>query len=155
MAFNVAPLLCPFTAASDIFTLKKDTAKQHCNNAELNIPDNASLSIYQAALTGHWLVMGLKTHNSHVDARLSKMEVAIENIPSLAAAGNLAVNQLMERKAVMTITAKAMSVEEPKWITVMAKNVHQVVSQAVETLADMPNQEERKLNLRLMGFEAK
>ncbi|CAK9234172.1 unnamed protein product [Sphagnum troendelagicum] len=37
----------------------------------------------------------------------------------------------------------------------MAKNVHQVVSQAMETLADAPKQEERKLNLRLTGFEAK
>jgi hypothetical protein len=38
---------------------------------------------------------------------------------------------------------------------VMAKNVHQVVSRAVETLADAPKQEERKLNLRLTSFEAK
>jgi hypothetical protein len=37
----------------------------------------------------------------------------------------------------------------------MAKNVRQVVSQIVETLADVPKQEERELNLCLMGFEAK
>jgi hypothetical protein len=37
----------------------------------------------------------------------------------------------------------------------MAKNVRQVVSRAVETLADAPKQEERKLNLRLTGFEVK
>jgi hypothetical protein len=37
----------------------------------------------------------------------------------------------------------------------MAKNVRQVVSRAMETLADAPKQEERKLNLRLTGFEAK
>jgi hypothetical protein len=30
-----------------------------------------------------------------------------------------------------------------------------VVSQVVETLDDVPKQEEHKLNLRLMGFEAK
>jgi hypothetical protein len=30
-----------------------------------------------------------------------------------------------------------------------------VVSWVVETLANVPKQEERKLNLRLMGFEAK
>jgi hypothetical protein len=30
-----------------------------------------------------------------------------------------------------------------------------VVSWAVETLADAPKEEERKLNLRLMDFEAK
>jgi hypothetical protein len=30
-----------------------------------------------------------------------------------------------------------------------------VVSQAVETLADVPKQEERKLNLCLIGFETK
>jgi hypothetical protein len=47
------------------------------------------------------------------------------------------------------------STEEAKWTTVMAKNVRQVVNQAVETLADMPKQEERKLNLHLTGFEAK
>jgi hypothetical protein len=45
--------------------------------------------------------------------------------------------------------------KEPEWITVMAKNVHQVVSQAMETLANGPKQEKHKLNLRLMGFEAK
>ncbi|CAK9878535.1 unnamed protein product [Sphagnum jensenii] len=48
-----------------------------------------------------------------------------------------------------------MSTEEPKWTMVMAKNVRQVVSRTVETLADVPKQEERKLNLRLTGFEAK
>ncbi len=37
----------------------------------------------------------------------------------------------------------------------MAKNVHQVVSQAMETLVDAPKQEELKLNLCLTGFEAK
>jgi hypothetical protein len=37
----------------------------------------------------------------------------------------------------------------------MAKNVRQVVSRAVETLACAPKQEERKLNLHLTGLEAK
>jgi hypothetical protein len=37
---------------------------------------------------------------------------------------------------------------------VVAKNMRQVVSQVVETLADAPKQEECKLNLRLTGFEA-
>jgi hypothetical protein len=46
MAFDVAPLLCPFIATLDIFMLKKDIAKQHCNNAKLNIPNNASLPVY-------------------------------------------------------------------------------------------------------------
>jgi hypothetical protein len=36
--------------------------------------------------------MGLKTDSSPIDAWLSKMEVAIENIAFLAALGNLAVN---------------------------------------------------------------
>jgi hypothetical protein len=44
----------------------------------------------------------------------------------------------MEREMTVAITAKAMSTEEAKWTTVMAKNVHQVVNQAVETLADTP-----------------
>jgi predicted proteasome-type protease len=78
------------------------------------------------------------------------MEAPIENIVSLVVAGNLTVNQLMEHEAATTT-----STEEPKWTTVMAKNVHQVVSQVVETLVDVPKQEERKLNLRLMGFEVK
>jgi hypothetical protein len=38
---------------------------------------------------------------------------------------------------------------------VMPKNVHQVVSRAVETMVNAPKQKERKLNLRLTGFEAK
>ncbi len=46
MAFDVALLLCPFTVASNIFTLKKDTAKTHYNNAKLNVLDNAPLAIY-------------------------------------------------------------------------------------------------------------
>jgi hypothetical protein len=36
--------------------------------------------------------MGLKTDRSPIDARLSKMEVAIENIASFATVGNFAVN---------------------------------------------------------------
>jgi len=92
MALDVAPLLCSFIVVSDIFTLKKDTAKQHCNNAGLNVLDNASLPVYQVVLVGHWLMMGLKTNSSLVDTRLSKMEVVIENIVSLAIVGNLVVN---------------------------------------------------------------
>jgi hypothetical protein len=46
MAFNVAPLLCPFTIALDIFMLKKDTAKMHYNNAGLNVLNNAPLAVY-------------------------------------------------------------------------------------------------------------
>jgi hypothetical protein len=155
MALNAAPLLCPFTIASDIFTLKKDTAKMHCSNAGLNVPNNAPLMVYQVALVGHWLVMGLKTDNSPIDTRLSKMEATIENIASLTTASNLAVNQLIEREATTTATTKATFTEEPKWTTVMAKNVRQVVSRAVETLDDVPKQEECKFNLRLTSFEAK
>jgi hypothetical protein len=55
----------------------------------------------------------------------------------------------------MVVTAKATFVEEPKWTTMVANNVHQVVSWAVETLADAPKQEEHKLNLRFIGFESK
>jgi Fe-S cluster assembly ATPase SufC len=61
----------------------------------------------------------------------------------------------MECKATAAIIAKATSTEDPKWTTVIAKNVHQVVNRAMETLANMPKQEERKLNLHLTGFEAK
>jgi hypothetical protein len=51
------------------------------------------------------------------------MEVAIENIASLTTASNLAVNQLIEREAITTVTTKVTFVKEPKWTTVMAKNV--------------------------------
>jgi hypothetical protein len=67
--------------------------------------------------------MGLKTDNSPIDTRLSKIEAAIENIASLTIASNLAVNQLIEREVTVTITTKATFVEEPKWTTVMARNV--------------------------------
>jgi hypothetical protein len=83
------------------------------------------------------------------------MEAAIENIASFTATGNLVVNQLMEHEVAVAIITKAMSIEEPKWTTVMAKNVRQVVNLIMETLADVPKQEECKLNLRLTGFEAK
>jgi hypothetical protein len=46
MAFDAAPLLCPFIVASDIFTLKKDIAKTHYNNTGLNVPNNAPLAVY-------------------------------------------------------------------------------------------------------------
>jgi hypothetical protein len=120
---------------SNIFTLKKDIPKMHCNNVRFNITDNAPLVVYQIALVKHWLVMGLKIDSSHVDTRLSKMEVAIENIVFFMAVGNLAINQFMECEITMAITAKATSGKEPKWTTVM-KNMHQVVSQAMETLAN-------------------
>ncbi len=114
MALGTAPLLCPFTIASHIFMLKKDTAKTHCINAGLNVLDNAPLAVYQATVVGNWLVMGFKTNSPPIDARLSKMEVTIENIASLAAVDNLAINQLMECKTSMAIIAKAMSTEEAK-----------------------------------------
>jgi hypothetical protein len=75
MALATAPLLCLFTVALDIFMLKKDIAKTHCINVELNVQNNAPLMVYHVALVGNWLVMGLKTDNSPVDSRLSKMEV--------------------------------------------------------------------------------
>ncbi len=55
----------------------------------------------------------------------------------------------------MTLTTNVASAEEPNWTTMMAKNVHQVVSWAMETMADAPKQDEHKLNLHLIGFEAK
>jgi hypothetical protein len=61
----------------------------------------------------------------------------------------------MEHEAAMAITAKATFAQEPKWTTVMAKNVPQVVNQAMETLVDAPKQEEHKLNLHFTGFEVK
>jgi hypothetical protein len=74
MVLDATPFLCPFITALDIFTLRKDIAKQHYNNILLNVLDNASLAVYQLAFIGHWLVMGLKTNNSLVDTWLSKME---------------------------------------------------------------------------------
>jgi hypothetical protein len=46
MALVMAPLLCPFTVALEIFTLKKDIAKTHCINAGLNVLDNAPMAVY-------------------------------------------------------------------------------------------------------------
>ncbi|CAK9272936.1 unnamed protein product [Sphagnum jensenii] len=92
MALDATLLMCPFTTRLDIFTLRKDTTKQHSNNAKLNVPNNASMVVYRIALPKHWLVMGFKTNSSPVDAQLSKMEVAIKNIASLVAVGNLALN---------------------------------------------------------------
>ncbi len=68
MVFATALLLCPFIGASNIFMLKKDTTKTHYNSAGVNVPHNAPLVIYQVALAEHWLVMGLKTDSSLVDA---------------------------------------------------------------------------------------
>jgi hypothetical protein len=83
------------------------------------------------------------------------MKGIIENIMSLATVGNFVINQLMERKAATAITTKATFTKEPKWTTVMAKNMRQVISEAVETLADAPKQEERKFNMHFTSFEAK
>ncbi len=117
---------------------KKDTTNMHYNNARFNILDHAPMAVYHPALAGHWLVMGFKIDNSPIDVQLSKMEVAIENIVFLAAVGNLAVKELMEREVIMAITAKVTFMEEPKCTMAMAKNVRQVVSRVVETLVDMP-----------------
>ncbi len=46
MALVATLLLCPFIVVSDIFTLRKDTAKTHYNNTRLNILDNAPLIVY-------------------------------------------------------------------------------------------------------------
>jgi hypothetical protein len=99
--------------------------------------------------------MGLKTDSSPIDAQLSKMEAVIDNITSFVVICNLAVNQVIECEAATAITTKATSTEEPKWTTVIAKNVRQVANRTVETLADAPKQKKRKLNLRLTSFEAK
>jgi hypothetical protein len=83
------------------------------------------------------------------------MEVAIKNNVSLTIVSNLVVNQLMECEVTMVVIAKVASTKEPKWTTVMAKNVCQVVSQAVETLVDAPKEGECKFNLCFTGFKAK
>ncbi|CAK9236962.1 unnamed protein product [Sphagnum troendelagicum] len=85
MVLDAASLLCPFTVVSDIFVLKKDTAKQYHDNARFNVLNNASMAVYQVALAKNGLVMGFKTNNSPIDLPLSKMEAAVENIVSLAA----------------------------------------------------------------------
>jgi hypothetical protein len=51
------------------------------------------------------------------------MEVAIKTIAFFAVVRNLAVNQLMEREAAAAVTTKAASAKEPKWTTMVAKNV--------------------------------
>jgi hypothetical protein len=67
MMFVATSLLCPLIVVSDIFTLTKDIAKMHYNNIGLNVPYNASLAVYKAALVGHWLVTNFKTDNSPID----------------------------------------------------------------------------------------
>ncbi len=123
MALGVVALMCPFTIASDIFTLKKNIVEMHYNNAKLNVPDNAHVAVFRIAMARHWLVMGLKTNSSPVDARLSKMEAAIENITFFPVVGNLEVNQQMECEATAVVIAKVASMEELQWTTVMAKNM--------------------------------
>jgi hypothetical protein len=83
------------------------------------------------------------------------MEVAIKNNVSLMITSNLVVNQLMECEATMVVTTKVASTKEPKWTTVMAKNVCQVISRAVETLVNAPKERECKLNMCFTGFKAK
>jgi hypothetical protein len=61
----------------------------------------------------------------------------------------------MECEAAAIVTAKAASMEEPTWTTVIAKNVRHMVNWAVEIVANAPKQKECKFNLRLTGFEAK
>jgi hypothetical protein len=46
MVLDVASLLRPFIATSNIFRLKKDTIKQHSNNIGRNVLENASLVVY-------------------------------------------------------------------------------------------------------------
>jgi S-adenosylmethionine hydrolase len=74
-----------------------------------NVPDNAPLAVYQAALARHWLIISLKTDNSLVNAQLSKMEATIENIATSVAVGNFAVNQLIKHEATPTNITKGTS----------------------------------------------
>jgi hypothetical protein len=69
---------------------------------------------------------------------LSKIEAIIKNIASFVAVGNLAVNELMECEATTIIIVKVTFMKKSKWTMVMTKNMREVVSQAVETLANMP-----------------
>jgi hypothetical protein len=71
--------------------------------------------------------MGLKIDSSLVDARLSKMEATINNIASAVTVGNFAINQQIECEAAVLVITKVVSAEEPKWTTMMAKNMRQVV----------------------------
>jgi hypothetical protein len=66
------------------------------------------------------------------------MKAAIKNIIFLTMANNLAMKQLMECEAIRDVTTKSASTKHPKWTTVMAKNVRQVVNRTMETLADAP-----------------
>jgi hypothetical protein len=61
----------------------------------------------------------------------------------------------MECETAAIIIIKVSFAEEPKWTIMMAKNMCQVVNRDVETLADVPKQEERKLNFCFTGFKAK
>ncbi len=61
----------------------------------------------------------------------------------------------MECEVAAIVIAKVAFMEKPKWTTMMAKNVRQVVSQVVETLANAPKQEEHKFKLCFTSFEAK
>ncbi len=47
------------------------------------------------------------SHDTPIDARLSKMEAPMENIASLMVVGNLVVNQLIEREVAAVVTTKA------------------------------------------------
>jgi hypothetical protein len=91
--------------------LKKDIAKTHYNNSKFIVPNNAPLAVYQTVLARHWLVMGLKTDSSPINAWVSKIEAAIENITYFATVHNLAVNQLIEYETVVIVTAKVASAE--------------------------------------------
>jgi hypothetical protein len=57
--------------------------------------------------------MGLKTDDSLVDVQLSMMEATIENIASFTVVNNLAINQLMERKAIAAIITKVVLQRSP------------------------------------------
>ncbi len=83
------------------------------------------------------------------------MEAAIKNIAFSKAASNLVVIQLMECEVAVVVTVKVAFTKELNWTMVIAKNVRQVVSWAMETLVNVPKQEEHKFNLRLIGFDVK
>ncbi|CAM6078743.1 unnamed protein product [Sphagnum tenellum] len=116
MAFNVASLLCPFIVALDIFMLKKDTAKMHCNNVELNVLDNAPLIVYQAAVAGHWLIMASKPIVHLLTRTCPKWR---QPLRTLGLSRLLTTLQSMECEMTAVAIPKAMSTKEPKWTKVM------------------------------------
>jgi hypothetical protein len=152
----------PFEHPSDIFSLKADTAKQLCEDANLNVKP-PSLANCQKALAEYYLSMSFKgssevSASAELMAKLVDVEKNLRS--SILEAADFIVNATtgaVENVAELGRSPLAETLGDggAAWTDVVARGIRKELKAATQAFADVPAQEARKHNLRITRFEAK